>query len=84
MKFKTQYLCQIFLMACLAVSGAQVNAQKSLNWRNGERYDKGTMQSIAMLPSGLVVEFHRSEQTFQNQTIWYHIDHHRRHDEMGS
>lgn len=56
MKYMTQYLCQIFLMACLAVSGAQANAQKSLNWRNGERYDKGTMQSIAMLPSGLVVE----------------------------
>ena len=73
MKYMTQYLCQIFLMACLAVSGAKANAQKSLNWRNGERYDKGTMQSIAMLPSGLVVEFHRSEQTFQNQTIWYHI-----------
>jgi hypothetical protein len=46
-------------------------AQSPLAWKNPERLDTGIQPSVAVLPSGLVVEFHRSENS--NSKVWYNI-----------
>ncbi len=52
-------------------SGDRAFAQSPLKWINAQHFDTGIKSSVAVAPSSLVVEFHRSENT--NSVVWYHI-----------
>jgi hypothetical protein len=59
----------------LILPGLSASSQTINRWREPESYDTGDEPSIAVLPSGLVVEFHRSPLIYisPNRNIWYHI-----------
>jgi hypothetical protein len=54
-----------------ALFSSRTFAQSPLNWSNAQHLDSGIQSSIAVLPSGLVIEVHRSENS--NGKMWYHI-----------
>jgi len=60
-----------FLLALIAAFSNSSFAQSPLKWRQAQHLDTGIQSSVVVLPSGLVVEFHRSENS--NSKIWYHI-----------
>jgi hypothetical protein len=59
----------------LILPGLSAYSQTVNRWREPEKYDSGDEPSIAVLPSGLVVEFHRDPTPYisWNRAIWYHI-----------
>jgi hypothetical protein len=54
----------------IALISGSAYAQSPLNWRSALYYDNGVQPSIAVLPSGLVVEFHQSE---KNKSLYYRV-----------
>jgi hypothetical protein len=61
-------LFRTFLLFLLAVP-FRGHAQ-DLHWNGPEQYDTGIQPSVAIHPTGLVVEFHKSQNT---DRIWYRI-----------
>src|ERR1700744_3385992 len=63
--------CLIVLLALsAALIGGSAYAQTPLSWTTPLRYDNGEQPSVALLRSGLVVEFHKSATT---SSLYYHI-----------
>jgi len=60
-----------FLLALIAAFSNSSFAQSPLKWRQAQHLDTGIQSSVVVLPSSLVVEFHRSENS--NSKIWYRI-----------
>jgi hypothetical protein len=50
--------------------GGAAYAQSPLDWKVAQHFDTGVQTSVAVTPSGLVIEFHRSQ---NNNTIWYRV-----------
>jgi hypothetical protein len=53
-----------------ALAGIPIFAQSPLTWRTAQKFDNGVESSIAVTPSGLVIEFHKSQ---NNNGIFYHV-----------
>ena len=67
------FLYGILVLLGLLLPTFSATAQTVRRWREPEKYDNGAQPSVAVLSTGLVVEFHRSPSVFGIATIWYHI-----------
>lgn len=45
-------------------------AQSQLNWKDAKRFSEGIESTVAIAPSGLIVEFHKSP---KNNGMFYHV-----------
>jgi hypothetical protein len=57
-KFRKSYL---LLICAVALLSGRAIAQSPLNWEKAQKFDTGVHSSIAILPSGLVVSFHETD-----------------------
>jgi hypothetical protein len=65
------HVLTILSILCLSLFGTKLLAQKQLDWKGEHYYDTGNQTAVAVLPTGLIIEFHQSEQSAHG--IWYHI-----------
>jgi hypothetical protein len=66
---------KLFLFIGAAIIGlalAATPAAAQVQWHTNYKYDQGIQTSLAVHPSGLVLEFHRTDNLFSN-TLWYHV-----------
>jgi hypothetical protein len=49
-----------------------IPAAAQVQWNRVYNYDTGRQQTVAIHPSGLVLEFHQTE-TFGWSDLWYHV-----------
>jgi hypothetical protein len=61
----------ILLATICCVLSAGLAAAQRLEWSPERQYDEGINPSVAVHPSGLVLEFHQSSIGITN--IWYHV-----------
>jgi hypothetical protein len=52
--------------------GARALAQSPLDWKTAQKFDNGVETTVAVTPSGLVVEFHKTQNKYSND-IHYRI-----------
>jgi hypothetical protein len=52
--------------------GGRAFAQSPLNWKTAQKFDNGVEPTVAVTPSGLVVEFHKTQNKYNND-IYYRI-----------
>jgi hypothetical protein len=65
----------ILVLLGLALPTFSATAQTVRRWREPEKYDNGEQASVAVMSTGLVVEFHRNPPPNYGlaRTIWYRI-----------
>lgn len=67
-KFSNVVFSVLASLCSIVVCSSSV-AQTPLAWSNATPFDTGSRSSVAVLPSGLVVEIHQGE---RSSTYWYH------------
>lgn len=60
------------LLISVTLSGSVAIAQSPLNWRTAQKFDNGVETTVAVTPSGLVVEFHKTQNKYSND-IYYRV-----------
>jgi len=68
---KTKAGVYIILATICCVLSADLAAAQRLEWSPEQQYDEGINPSVAVHPSGLVLEFHQSSIGITD--IWYHV-----------
>jgi hypothetical protein len=68
---KTKAGVYIILATICCVLSAGLAAAQTLEWSPEQQYDDGINPSVAVHPSGLVLEFHQSSLGITD--IWYHV-----------
>jgi hypothetical protein len=63
-----QYFCAVVLGLALTAAPAAAQVQ----WYPNQTYDEGQQPALAVHPSGLVLEFHRTQDQTSN-TLWYYV-----------
>src|SRR6201999_2862853 len=65
------YLLALILLSCISLPMQQAAAQVNITWaQEAYNYDPGGNSAVAIAPTGLVVEVHRSPSTHD---FWYKI-----------
>jgi len=59
-------------LALLGLALSATPAAAQLQWSPAQSYDTGQDTAVAMHPSGLVLEFHRTH-VYGGLTLWYHV-----------
>jgi hypothetical protein len=65
------FFCRSLAMICFALSASAAEAQ-TLKWSLAHRYDRGEERSLAVHPSGLVLEAHKTD-VLGGRGLWYRV-----------